>query len=240
MSMQWQTYADPEAAAEACAQHIRRLLEEALDGHERATLAISGGSTPKLLFRRLVASGFRWHRVHLFWVDERAVPPDDAESNYRLAEENLIGPANIPPAQIHRIHAELPPGAAAQRYIEEIRAFFGLEEGEQPHFDVVHCGIGPDAHTASLFPGEPLIEDRTHIAAALYVQKMATWRITLLPGALLAVRDIVFLVAGADKAEAVGQIFHQEFDPKRLPAQLISRQGQRVTWFLDQSAAPEI
>ena len=156
MSLQWYTHPDPEAAAEACARHISALLEEALAGQERATLAVSGGSTPKLLFRQLVASGFRWDRVHLFWVDERSVPPDDPESNYRLAEENLIAPARIPPAQVHRIHAELPPEAAAQRYIEEIRSFFGLREGEQPHFDVVQCGMGPDAHTASLFPGEPL------------------------------------------------------------------------------------
>jgi 6-phosphogluconolactonase len=240
MSLQWYTHPDPQAAAEACARHISTLLEEALAEQQRATLAVSGGSTPKLLFRQLVASGFRWDRVHLFWVDERSVPPDDPESNFRLAEENLIAPAGIPPAQVHRIHAELPPQAAAQRYVEEIRGFFGLREGEQPHFDVVQCGMGPDAHTASLFPGEPMIEDRAHIAGALYVQKMATWRITLLPGALLAAKDTVFLVTGTDKAPGVGQVFHQEFDPKRYPAQLISRQSHRVTWFLDQAAAPEI
>ena len=240
MSVQWHTHSDPETAAEACARHIIGLLEEALAGQERATLAVSGGSTPRLLFRQLVASGFRWDRVHLFWVDERAVPSDDPESNYRLAQESLIVPARIPPAQVHRIHGELAAPAAAQRYVEEIRAFFGLQEGEQPHFDVVQCGMGPDAHTASLFPGEPLIEDRTHIAAALYVQKMGKWRITLLPGALMAARDTVFLVTGADKTPAVGQVFHHEFDPNRFPAQLISRQSSRVTWFLDEAAASQV
>ncbi len=185
MSMQWHTYADAQATAEACAEYIRMRLEEARDGQERATLAISGGSSPKLLFHQLAISGFRWDRVHLFWVDERAVPPADAESNYRLAEENLIGPAHIPAAQIHRVHAEMPPPAAAQKYVVEIRGFFGLAEGEQPHFDVVHCGIGPDAHTASLFPGEPMIDDRAHIAAAVHVQKLNKWRITLLPGSLI-------------------------------------------------------
>ena len=100
--------------------------------------------------------------------------------------------------------------------------------------------MGPDAHTASLFPGEEAIEDREHIAGAVYVQKMGKWRVTLLPGALLAAKNTVFLVTGADKAPAVGDVFHQEFDPKHYPAQLISRQGKRVTWFLDQAAAAEL
>lgn len=240
MSVQWSTYPDPRAAADACARHISALLEQALATQEHATLAVSGGSTPKLMFQSLVSSGFRWHRVHLFWVDERCVPPTDAESNYRLAEENLIAPARIPAAQVHRIHAEIKPETAAQQYIEEIRNFFGLEEGEQPHFDVVQCGMGPDAHTASLFPGEDAIDDREHIAGAVYVNKMARWRLTLLPGALLAARNTVFLVSGADKAVNVGNVFHHEFDPKQYPAQLISRQGRRVTWFLDQAAAAEL
>lgn len=240
MSVQWNTSQDPRAAAAACAQYISALLEQALASEEQATLAVSGGSTPKLLFQSLVASGFRWQRVHLFFVDERAVPPNDPESNYRLASENLIAPAHIPPAQVHRIHAEIRPETAAQQYVEDIRNFFGLEEGEQPHFDVVQLGMGPDAHTASLFPGEAAIEDREHIAGAVYVQKMSKWRVTLLPGALLAAKNTVFLVTGADKGPGVGDVFHQEFDPKHYPAQLISRQGRRVTWFLDQAAAAEL
>jgi len=240
MSVQWFTRPDPRAAAAACAQHISALLEQALASQEQATLAVSGGSTPKLLFQSMVASGFRWQRVHLFFVDERAVPPNDADSNYRLANENLITPAHIPSAQVHRIHGEIKPEAAAQQYVDDIRNFFGLEEGELPHFDVVQCGMGPDAHTASLFPGEASIEDREHIAGALYVQKMGKWRVTLLPGALLAAKNTVFLVTGADKAPNVGNVFHQEFDPKQYPAQLISRQGRRVTWFLDQAAASEL
>ncbi|HLY16668.1 MAG TPA: 6-phosphogluconolactonase [Bryobacteraceae bacterium] len=240
MNTQWNTHQDPRATAAACAQHISALLEQALSGQEQATLAVSGGSTPKLLFESLVSSHFRWQRIHVFFVDERAVPPNDPESNYRLANENLIIPARIPPAQVHRIRAEIKPETGAQQYVEDIRNFFGLEEGEQPHFDVLQLGLGPDAHTASLFPGETAIEDREHIAGALYVQKLSKWRITLLPGALLAAKNTVFLVAGADKAPAVGNVFHQEFDPKHYPAQLISRQGRRVTWFLDQAAAAEL
>lgn len=240
MGPQWNTHSDPHAAATACAQHISALLEQALATEERATLAISGGTTPKLLFQAMIASGFRWQRVHLFFVDERAVSPSDPESNYRLANENLIIPARISAAQVHRIHAELKPEIAAQHYVEDIRNFFGLEEGEQPHFDVVQLGMGPDAHTASLFPGEPMIADRDQIAGAVYVPKMSKWRLTLFPGAILAAKNTVFLVAGADKAPAVGQVFHKEFDPKQYPAQLFSRQGRHVTWFLDQPAAAEL
>ncbi|MGO4882470.1 MAG: 6-phosphogluconolactonase [Bryobacteraceae bacterium] len=240
MSVQWFTQPDPRAAAAACAQHISALLEEALANQERATLAVSGGSTPKLLFQSMVASGFKWQRVHLFFVDERCVPPNDNESNYRLANENLITPAHIPAAQVHRIHAEIKPETGAQQYVDDIRNFFGLEEGEMPHFDVVQCGMGPDAHTASLFPGGAAIDDREHIAGAVFVEKFGKWRITLLPGALLAANNTVFLVTGADKAPGVGDVFHQEFDPKHYPAQLISRQGKHVTWFLDQAAATEL
>ncbi len=240
MSVQWFTHPDPHATAAACAQYISALLEQALSEQEHATLAVSGGSTPKLLFQSMVASGFRWQRVHLFFVDERCVPPNDAESNYRLANENLIAPAHIPPDRVHRIHAEIKPEAGAQQYVDDIRNFFGLEEGQLPHFDVVHCGMGPDAHTASLFPGEASIEDREHIAAAVFAGRFGKWRITLMPAALLAAKSTVFLVTGADKAANVGNVFHGEFDPKLYPAQLISRQGKRVTWFLDQAAAAEL
>ena len=237
MSVRWHSYPDPRAAAEACARHIVALLEDALSGKDCVTLAVSGGSTPKLLFEQLVAMSFRWEGVHLFWVDERAVPPTDPASNFRLAEQSLIVPAHIPKRNVHRIPAELGPQRAAEHYSDEIRHFFGLGPGELPHFDVVQQGMGADAHTASLFPGEPLIEDREGIAAAVYVEKLSQWRITLLPGVLLAARHSVFLVTGEDKAEAVRAVFHEEYNPKRYPAQVVSHHGRSVAWFLDQAAA---
>lgn len=213
------------------------LLEEVLAGQDRATLAISGGATPRLLFQKLVACRFSWDRVYLFWVDERAVPPTDSQSNYKLAEESLIAPARIPHSHVYRIHAELMPGRAAALYVDDIRQFFQLENGELPHFDVVQLGMGPDAHTASLFPGEPLIDDRETIAAAVYVEKLSQWRITLLPGVLLAAWHTVFLVAGEEKAQAVRAVFNEEYDPKKYPAQMVSHHGRRVAWFLDEAAA---
>jgi 6-phosphogluconolactonase len=237
MSIRRHTYSDAAAAAEACAHHVIALLEEAIAGQEFATLAVSGGSTPKLLFQSLAASSFRWDQVHLFWVDERCVPPTDDASNYKLANDYLIAKAQIPTRHIHRISGELKPEAAARRYAEEIQDFFGLDEGEMPHFDVVHRGMGPDAHTASLFPGDPLIDDREGIAAATYAAKFKQWRVTLLPGALLAAKHTVFLVAGADKEEAVRAVFEEEYDPKKYPAQIASHHGRGVTWFLDEAAA---
>ncbi len=237
MSVRWHTYPDAAAAADACAHHILNLLEEALAGQEMAALAVSGGSTPKRMFDSLTAARFKWDHVHVFWVDERGVPPTDAASNYKLTQEHLLQPAHIPMRQVHRIMGEMQPWHAARRYEEEIREFFGLEEGEMPHFDVVHRGMGPDAHSASLFPGDPLIQDRERIVGATYTDKFSQWRITLLPGALLAAKHTVFLVAGDDKKEAVRAVFHEEYDPMKYPAQIASHHGRGVTWFLDQAAA---
>ena len=237
MSVRWHPHPDLKSAALACAQHVTARLDEALSGRPFATLAVSGGTTPRGMFEALAASRFDWNRVHLFWVDERVVPPTDAASNYRLAAECFLLPARFPQRNVHRIEGELRPEAAARRYTLEIREFFGLEEGEMPALDVIHRGIGPDASTASLFPGEPLLQDREGIAAAVYLEKLSQWRVTLLPGVLLAARHTVFLVTGADKAEAVRAIFNEPYNPTLYPAQMASHHGRGVAWFLDEAAA---
>ncbi len=230
-------YEDEAHAASATAKSILGLLEERLAGQSTATLAISGGKSPRLVFAEMARAKFDWRNVHLFWADERAVPPTDPQSNYLLAEESLIGPAHFPRKNVHRVHAELPPDEAAQRYIEDIQDFFGLKNGELPHFDVVHQGVGPDAHTASLFPGEPLIEDRDRIAAAVFVEKPTQWRITLLPGVLLAAHHTAMYVIGADKAEALRAVFDDPYDPTKYPAQIVAHHGRSVNWFFDRPAA---
>jgi 6-phosphogluconolactonase len=237
MNAQWKPYPDADAAAHACARHVLSVLEMSLAGDGDATVAFSGGSTPKLMFKHLVEAGFDWSRVQVYWVDERAVPPDHPDSNYKLVEDNLIKPARIPHRNVHRVHAELPPQQAARHYEAEIRSCLNLEPGELPHFDLVHLGVGADAHTASLFPGEPLIENRDGIAAAVWVEKLSTWRITLLPGVLMAARHAAVLVSGDDKAECMRQVIRGEYGPLQYPAQLIAHHSRRATWFLDNAAA---
>jgi 6-phosphogluconolactonase len=189
------------------------------------------------MFEQFAEMPMPWDRVHIFWVDERGVPPDHPQSNYGMARAAWLGPARVPQENIHRIEAELPPGEAAHRYVQDIRTFFGLESGELPRFDVIHRGIGPDAHTASLFPGEPLIEDHTGIAAAVWVEKLAQWRITLLPGVLSRARHTAMLVLGGDKAAALRNVMREPFAPLRYPAQIAS--GEGTVWFVDSAAAQE-
>jgi 6-phosphogluconolactonase len=237
MSVRRVESADESAAAETCAQHTLALLGDAVRADGRAALAVSGGSSPKLMFTRMAAAKFDWQGVHIFWVDERCVAPTDDASNYKMVNEYLIQPAGIPDTQVHRIAGELAPEEAARRYAEEIRAFFGLTGQELPRFDVVHRGVGPDAHTASLFPGEPLIDDRTGITAATFAAQFNQWRVTLLPGALLAAKHTAVYAPGSDKAEALGHIFGEEYDPKKYPSQIGIRDGGEMTWFLTSAKA---
>jgi 6-phosphogluconolactonase len=232
MSVRRIVSADEGAAAEACARHVLAVLGDAVRANGRATLAVSGGSSPKLMFARMAAAQFDWRGVHIFWVDERCVPPTDGASNYKFVKEYLIEPAGIPAAQVHRVVGEIAPEEAAARYADEIRAFFGLTERELPSFDVIHRGMGPDAHTASLFPGDPLIDDRAGIAAATFAAKFKQWRVTLLPGVLLAAKHTVVYAPGPDKAEALGHVFGEEYDPKKYPSQIGLRGGGETAWFL--------
>jgi len=203
-------------------------------------MAVSGGKTPELYFDALAAAKFKWDRVHLFFVDERAVPPDHPDSNFRLAEEHLIKKTRMISRQVHRIHGEMEPHEAAQAYIEDIREFFDLKPGQTPHFDIIHRGMGSDAHTASLFPGDPHIEDRDGVAAAVYVEKKQMWRITLLPAPLMAAKHTIFLVTGADKAEAVRSVIDEPYDPMKYPAQMSTHHGRGVTFFFDAAAASHL
>jgi 6-phosphogluconolactonase len=229
----------PNAAevAEGCARHVASQLTQTLVSRPQATLAVSGGHTPKLMFESLALLPVDWSRVHLFWVDERCVGPDDAASNYKLAKENLIAPARIPDANVHRVLGEMEPHEGARRYIDEIRRFFTLATDEMPRFDVVQCGMGPDGHTASLFPGQPLVDDRTGIAAAVYAPQFSQWRVTLLPGPLLAARELLYLVSGDDKAETLRAVFHEPSNPQKYPTQIAFEHPEGAIWFLDQAAA---
>jgi 6-phosphogluconolactonase len=233
-------FSDIETAAAACARRILSTLTERLRAGGTASLAVSGGTTPALLFDVLARSEFDWSRVHLFQVDERAVPPTDAQSNYRLLAERFITPARFPAKNVHRILAELGPEKAATMYEAEIREFFGIRPPELPHFDVVQLGIGSDAHTASLFPGEDLIRNRDVLAAAVRVEKLGQWRITMLPAVLLAARTVAFLVGGREKATAVFNVLYGPEDHLVFPAQMIARRHRRVAFYMDDEAGYDL
>jgi 6-phosphogluconolactonase len=227
----------PEQAAAACSQFILGRLAEILRLQPRASIAISGGNTPRLLFSDMAKADFNWSNVHIFWVDERCVPPTDDRSNYKLAEETLLRPAKIPPQNVHRIYGELSPEEAAARYVSEIQQFF--HGALMPSFDIIHRGMGADGHTASLFPGEPLIKDEVDIAAHVWVEKLKMDRITLLPGVLRAAKRTVLQVSGADKADAVRMVLTGEKDEMNYPCQIASRDDNAI-WFLDEAAAAKL
>ena len=238
MTVQSFVYETADAASVACARKLLELLEGALATQPRATLAVSGGSTPKRMFAEMAQSGFHWNNVHLFWVDERCVPPTDSESNYKLAKDYFLDAAHFPAANVHRIQGELAPTDAANLYAADIRSFFDISAGNPaPRFDVIHRGLGPDAHTASLFPGEPLIDDHKNLAAAVYAEKFHQWRVTLLPAVLEAARHTLMLAAGSDKAEPLHSVLSEPYDPKKYPAQIATYGGEGALWFLDKAAA---
>jgi 6-phosphogluconolactonase len=217
---------DARTTAEACGAEILRLLTQAIAERNRATLAISGGSSPRLMFEFFARSNFDWSNVHIFWVDERCVPQDHPDSNFKLAHQTWLKDS---PATVHAVRTGLPPDQAAQRYEEEIRPFLPL--------DVIHRGMGADAHTASLFPGDPLALNPTDLVG---VAHRAITRITLLPAVLESARHTVILATGADKAEPLNTILQSPYDPLRYPAQIASMNPSTATWFIDEAAAAQL
>jgi 6-phosphogluconolactonase len=237
MSQHLSIFQDPQAAARAAAERIAEILRAAVKERGTARFAISGGSSPKLMFAEIAKLKIDWTGMFLYWVDERVVPPDHADSNFRLAMENLIVPAGIPITNLNRIAGERYPEEAAAHYISEIRVDFKLKDGELPVFDLIHRGMGPDSHTASLFPGDPLIEVDDEIAANTFVEKFNSHRVTLLPGVLKAARHTVILAPGADKAEALRAVLEGEDDPKAHPCQIAAKPPFPTEWFVDGAAA---
>jgi 6-phosphogluconolactonase len=239
------TFVDGQAVSEAAAHEWVRRSREAVAAHGRFTVALSGGSTPKRLYQLLTAEPFRsqvdWGRVEIFWGDERCVPPDHADSNYRMAHEAMLAHLPIPIEHIHRIEAERANRDAAARDYEAILArVFGVPAGaEPPALDLVLLGMGPDGHTASLFPHTQALDETKRWVVANHVPQLNTDRLTLTRPILNRAREVLFLVAGADKAERLAEVLAGPADPKRLPSQSIQPDGQLV-WFVDRAAAARL
>ncbi len=232
---------DPRALACEAAQRVSGLARQAAGSRGRFSLALSGGSTPGALYRLLAEEPYRshipWSQVHLFWADERCVPPGDPGSNYRLACEALIAHVPLPVGNVHRVRGELDPEAAARACDRELRRFFG---GPRPRFDLVLLGLGSDGHTASLFPGSEALEETARLAVAtttVYDNRPAG-RITLTLPALNAARQVLFLVSGPEKAEIVRTVLADA--EGQLPARRVRPVAGQLAWLLDAAAAARL
>lgn len=232
---------DEEALAREAARRLTALTRQAVNSRGRASVALSGGSTPGRLFALLAEEPYRsqipWEKVHLFWVDERCVPPEAAGSNYRMAKELLISQVPIPPNHVHRMLGELEPEVAAQAYERELQDFFC---GPRPRFDLVLLGLGEDGHTASLFPDSPLLAERERLVApatASY-QGRPAGRITLTLPAINSARQILFLVAGIAKAGIVESVLAGP--DNRFPVQGVRPSAGSLSWLLDAAAASQL
>jgi 6-phosphogluconolactonase len=233
-------HASPEELARAAAALFAERASAAVSARGRFSAALSGGRTPEALYTLLAkapfASQIPWERVYLFWGDERCVPPDHKESNYRLARERLFDHVPVPPANVHRIRGEMDPVEAAALYEGELREFFGQHGQPWPAFDAVFLGLGEDGHTASLFPGSPAIRESVRRVSAQYVDAQKGWRITLTPPAINAARLAVFVVSGKSKAAAVRDVLEGPFRPGTLPAQAVRPPHGEIRWMLDRDA----
>ena len=232
---------DATALASQTAEEFSRLAKECVATQGRFTAALAGGSTPKAAYALLAGEGYRgqlpWEKIHVFWGDERHVPPDHAESNYRMAHEELLSKVEIPAANIHRIISENEAQQAADEYETTLRTFFGLAGSELPRFDLILLGMGPDGHTASLFPGTAAVHEKTRLVAAPWVEKFNTFRITMTPAVLCNAAHVVFAGGGADKAETLRQVLHGDYQPDVYPSQVVKPTQGNLLWLVDEAAA---
>ena len=229
-----------QALSDSVAAAVAGSMVDAVTQRGRCSLLLAGGGTPRTAYE-LLAMRYRndvpWGQVHLFWGDERFLPPGDPRSNARMAREALVDRVPCPPANVHPIPAGLPSAdAAALRYEETLRAHF---TGDQPSFDLVLLGLGEDAHTASIFPRSPALDATDRWVMAVTAPVEPALRVTLTMQALTAAAKLFVLVAGSEKAAALRHALDPASDPERYPAAALRRAGSRVTWWADRAAASD-
>lgn len=238
--------ADQAALTQEAAKRVVAIAEEAVVRCGRFTVALAGGSTPKRLYSLLADESYRtrlpWRGTHLFWGDERAVPPEHPDSNFGMAKESLLSRVPIPANQVHRMQAERADlDAAAGEYESEIaRTLAAQPPDEPPAFDLILLGLGPDAHTASLFPYTRVLRETRRWVAPNYIPELKAHRLTLTLPILNRAATILFLVSGIEKAAALQAVLEGPPDPERLPAQLIRPVAGRLVWLVDQAAASRL
>jgi len=241
--MQIAIYPDLDTISREAANYTMRVAREAIAKRGKFTFALSGGTTPGKMYSLLTSEPYRsqidWDAVHLFWSDERCVLPEDPQSNYHLAQEVLLNKLNLRPDQIHRMPAERPDRQQASAdYEAEIRKVVG---SDLPAFDLIQLGMGPEAHTASLFPHQPSLREEKRLIMPVSVPKPPPDRLTFTPPLLRAARHLLFLAVGADKAAALHEVLEGADNPEEYPTQGIVRQAKgEVVWMVDTAIAQQI
>ncbi len=240
----FEVFEDAAAMIRRAAGEFVELAQSAVHRYGRFTVALSGGSTPKGLYEILSdpTQTFReqipWEKTHFFWGDERHVPPEHKDSNYRMAAEAMLFQAPVPEENIHRVRGEeAEAGTAASEYETHLKSFFRVEGGGFPRFDLVLLGMGADGHTASLFPGTDVVFEAHRMVAPVWIEKSEACRITVTPPVLNNAACIIFLLAGEEKAAALQSVLHGEFHPEVYPSQIISPPNGRLLWLMDNGAA---
>ncbi len=231
--------ADLEALSQQAAGYVAQTLAAAVAARGQATIALSGGSTPRRTHELLAAPPLRdrvpWEQVHVFWGDERCVPPDHPDSNYRMAYETLLSRVPLPPRNVHRVPTELGPAVVvAAHYERELRQHFALEVEDVPRFDLILLGMGADGHTASLFPGTLALEETRRLVVPNRVDYLPHERVTFTFPVLNHARAVAFLVAGRDKAPMVAAALAGD---RRVPAARVQPTAGELRWYLDRAAA---
>lgn len=233
---------DKEALADNLATWMCDLINTTLKEQEFFSLVLSGGETPRMLYKKLASAPFKddinWNKLRIFWGDERMVPFSDDRNNAKMASDTLLNHVDIPQEQVFIINTEIEPKFSADKYRDVLHTFF---DNTEKSFDLVLLGMGNDGHTLSLFPGSPLLEDNKHWVKAAYYDQQDMYRITLMPQIVNRAAHIAFMLQGAEKADTLHRVLEGPYEPHMLPAQLIKpTRGGTVHWFMDKEAAAKI
>lgn len=222
----------------AAAEKIVEIVTLAITERSRCSVALAGGSTPRDVYALLATENYRsrveWENVFLFWGDERCVPPEHPDSNFRMVKESLLANINIPPLNIFRIRGEIEPAAAAEEYEFILNDFF---KNAAPRFDLILLGLGDDGHTASLFPGTNALDETQRWAISIFVPKFNSYRMTLTLPVINNARHVVFIVSGKSKSQIIPRVINSEEQIKELPATFVRPLNGQLDWLLDAEAA---
>ncbi len=236
MGTQVKIVPDSATLARTAAQEFHQLSEAAVQERGRFSVALSGGNTPRAVYSLLASEHKQlpWERIHIFFGDERHVPPDHPDSNFRMASESLLSKVPIPEKNVHRIYAELDAEAAAAEYEQQLSSFFHLTNHDWPRFDLIFLGLGDDGHTASLFPGSKALTEASRRVVANWVEKFQAFRITLSFPVLNHASDVVFMVSGSGKSQILSEVLRP--GSRKYPAQSVQPENGQLLWLVDQDA----